>query len=333
MNPDISVIVPAYNTEKYIQKSIASVLSQTFKNFEIIVVDDASTDGTVEILRNIPDNRLKLICQNQNQGAGATRNRALREAKGEWIAVLDSDDWYAPERLERLLAFARETQADMVADDFYIIEEGETEPRTTMVQYYEAPIKNVLSITPASFVLSDVLSDIDGRKGLGLGFSKPLFRRRFLIENNIAYKPEITVSQDFWLDLDCLIKGATFLLLPNPYYYYLARDGSLTTSTDKIKRLNEECDAINRFVKDEANYLLQDSELTDALKFKLRETQKLIDYYKVVESLKHGKVFKACLESFRRPLFYQKVLSEFPKVLSRNFRSIFFRTKIYKKFG
>ncbi|EKU98621.1 glycosyl transferase [Leptolyngbya sp. PCC 7375] len=329
MKPEVSVIVPAYNTETYIKRAIDSVLSQTFEDFEIIVVDDASTDGTVQVLKGIQDDRLKLVCQKQNGGAGAARNRALQAATGDWIAVLDSDDWYAPERLERLLTFAKENQADMVADDFYIIEDGETEPRTTMIKYHDPSIVDVLNINPVSFVLSD----IEGRQGLELGFSKPLFRRQLLVENNITYKPEIKVSQDFWLDLDCLVRGAKFLLLPEPYYYYRSRDGALTTSTNKVERLNEECAAVRRFFKDEASYLKQNADLVDALNLKLKETRKLKDYYKVVDFLKQGKLFRAGLESLRYPLFYQMLLSEVPKSLSRHFSAIFFRTKVYKKFS
>lgn len=329
MNPEVSVIVPAYNAKAYIERAIDSVLSQTFKNFEIIVVDDASTDETVETLKKIHDPRLKVICQQHNGGAGAARNRALEAAIGDWIAVLDSDDWYAPERLERLLDFAKETQADMVADDLYIIEDGEAEPRTTMIQYHDPSIIDILAISPTSFVLSD----IEGRKGLALGFSKPLFRRKLLVDNNITYKPEITVTQDFWLDLDCLIRGAKFLLLPEPYYYYRSREGALTTSTNKIERLNEECEAVRRFFRDEASYLRDNVELADALNLKLRETQKLRDYYTVIDCLKQGKIFKAGSESIKYPLFYQKVISEVPKVLYRYFSAIFLGTKIYKKFS
>lgn len=328
MNPEVSVIVPAYNTEAYIKRAIDSVLSQTFENFEIIVVDDASTDGTVQVLKGIDDSRLKLFCQPQNGGAGAARNRALQEATGDWIAVLDSDDWYAPERLERLLAFAKENQADMVADDLYIIEDGEAEPRTTMIKYHDPTITEVLDIDPIAFVLSD----IEGKKGLELGFSKPLFRRQLLVDHNIAYKPEIKVSQDFWLDLDCLVRGAKFLLLPEPYYYYLSRDGALTTGTDKIERLDEECEAVRRFCREEAGYLKEHTELADALNLKLRETQKLRDYYKVVNCIKQGKLLQASLESFRYPLFYQKALFQLSKLISRQFGAIFLGNRVYKKF-
>ncbi|MEM6519495.1 MAG: glycosyltransferase family 2 protein [Cyanobacteria bacterium P01_C01_bin.70] len=329
MHPEVSIIIPAYNTAAYIKRAIESVLEQTFKDFEIVVVDDASTDNTVEVLNSIQDPRLKVFCQAQNGGAGAARNRALKEATGNWIAVLDSDDWYAPQRLERLVHLAKERQADMVADDLFIIEDGAVEPRTTMIQYCDAVIPDVIKIDPTYFVLSD----IEGRKGLGLGFSKPLFRREFLVQHNITYKPEIKVSQDFWLDMDCLVRGAKFFLLPEPYYYYLSRYGALTTSTNKIERLTQECDAIAQFLDDEAAYLKHNHALTKALRLKLKETRKIRDYYVVVEPLKQGKVFQAIVGSLQRPLFYQKALLELPKVLYRRLNSVLLGAKVYKKFS
>lgn len=329
MHPEVSIIIPAYNTAAYIKRSVESVLEQTFENFEIVVVDDASTDNTVEVLNSIQDPRLKVFRQPHNGGAGAARNRALKEATGNWIAVLDSDDWYAPQRLERLLHLANERQADMVADDLFIIEDGAAEPRTTMIRYCDAVIPDVIQIEPTDFVLSD----IEGRKGLGLGFSKPLFRREFLVQHNIAYKPEIKVSQDFWLDMDCLVRGAKFFLLPEPYYYYLSRDGALTTSTNKIERLTQECDAVAQFLVDEVDYLRHHDSLTKALSLKLKETQKVRDYYTVVEPLKQGKIIQAIWGSLQRPLFFQKALRMLPRVLYRRLSSTFLRTKVYKKFS
>jgi len=98
MNPKVSVIIPAYNTEKYISQAIESALTQTEQSVEVIVVNDASTDATLEVVKSFSDERLTLINNEYNRGAGYARNRAIQESRGEWVAVLDSDDWYAPER-------------------------------------------------------------------------------------------------------------------------------------------------------------------------------------------------------------------------------------------
>lgn len=91
----ISVIIPLYNKESSIRRSIGSVLAQSFQNFEIIVVDDGSTDRSVEYLESIKDSRIRLIRQ-KNQGVSVARNRGIKEAKGEFIALLDADDEWSP---------------------------------------------------------------------------------------------------------------------------------------------------------------------------------------------------------------------------------------------
>ena len=105
MNELVSVIMPSYNTASYIADSIKSVLAQTYNNLELIIVDDCSTDNTDAIVAGFKDARIKFFKNIKNSGAALTRNRALREAKGEWIAFLDSDDLWLPEKLERQIMF------------------------------------------------------------------------------------------------------------------------------------------------------------------------------------------------------------------------------------
>ena len=88
----VSIIMPSWNTENYIAESIQSVIDQTYKNWELIIVDDCSTDNTDEVVRAFNDQRIKYLKNEKNSGAALTRNRALKEARGEWIAFLDSDD-------------------------------------------------------------------------------------------------------------------------------------------------------------------------------------------------------------------------------------------------
>ena len=95
----ISVILPVYNEEKYIKKAIESVLNQTFSDFELIIVNDGSTDNTLNIINEFTDSRIKLITQ-PNQGPGASRNNAMEIACGEYVMFLDGDDWYCEDALE-----------------------------------------------------------------------------------------------------------------------------------------------------------------------------------------------------------------------------------------
>jgi glycosyltransferase involved in cell wall biosynthesis len=101
----VSVIMPTYNCAPYIGETIRSVQSQTYENWEIIIVDDCSTDNTESIVKSINDKRIRYYKNSKNSGAAVSRNFALREAKGRWIAFLDSDDLWAPTKLEHQLRF------------------------------------------------------------------------------------------------------------------------------------------------------------------------------------------------------------------------------------
>ena len=105
MNELVSVIMPSYNTGNYIAESIQSVQSQTYSNWELIIVDDCSTDNTDAVIAQFDDPRIHFLKNEKNSGAAVSRNRALREAKGRWIAFLDSDDLWHPEKLEKQIAF------------------------------------------------------------------------------------------------------------------------------------------------------------------------------------------------------------------------------------
>lgn len=101
----VSIIMPSYNTGKFIGESIESVLNQSYANWELLIVDDCSTDDTDAVVKNFSDPRIKFFRNEKNMGAAFSRNFALRQAGGEWIAFLDSDDIWLPEKLERQLTF------------------------------------------------------------------------------------------------------------------------------------------------------------------------------------------------------------------------------------
>ena len=105
----VSIIMPSYNTAEYIAESIQSVLSQSYIDWEIIVVDDCSTDNTDEVVKPyLSDERIIYLKNEMNSGAAVSRNRALREAKGKWIAFLDSDDLWTPDKLSKQINFMEE---------------------------------------------------------------------------------------------------------------------------------------------------------------------------------------------------------------------------------
>ena len=104
----VSIIIPAFNSEKTIETAINSVLSQTYSNYEIIIIDDSSTDRTLQTIKDLYDNdkKIKILCNEKNLGSGETRNYGIREANGEFIAFLDADDeWYPHKLEEQILIF------------------------------------------------------------------------------------------------------------------------------------------------------------------------------------------------------------------------------------
>lgn len=106
MNELVSIIMPSYNTANYISESIKSVQAQGYSNWKLIIVDDCSTDNTDDIVKPfLIDSRIRYLKNERNSGAAVSRNRALREAKGRWIAFLDSDDLWVPEKLEKQIGF------------------------------------------------------------------------------------------------------------------------------------------------------------------------------------------------------------------------------------
>lgn len=105
INGMVSIIMPSWNTGRFIAKSIQCVIDQTYQNWELLIVDDCSTDNTDEIVTLFSDPRIKYFKNNKNIGAALTRNRAMQEAQGEWIAFLDSDDLWKPEKLEKQVSF------------------------------------------------------------------------------------------------------------------------------------------------------------------------------------------------------------------------------------
>lgn len=123
MNNLISVGIPTYNSAKFLKRTIQSVLNQTYKNFELIITDDGSTDETKEIIASFNDFRIKFISDNQNRGISYRLNQQIQMARGVYFARMDSDDIMHPERLEKQLSFLLEKQFDIVGTSAYIIDD------------------------------------------------------------------------------------------------------------------------------------------------------------------------------------------------------------------
>lgn len=122
MDQKVSIIMPAYNSALFIGETIESVLDQTHTDWELIVIDDGSTDETVAVVNNYQDERIRLLKCERNCGAALARNYGLREAKGKWVAFLDSDDRWLPEKLEKQIAFMEKNGYSFSYTDYRVVD-------------------------------------------------------------------------------------------------------------------------------------------------------------------------------------------------------------------
>ena len=310
MNPEVSVIVPTYNSEAYIVQALRSVIEQSYNNWEIIMVDDASCDSTVDLARSFRDKRLKIVENISNRGVSYSRNRGIREARGKWIALLDSDDWYAPLRLEKLLSVANQQDADLIADDLFLIEDGRKRHWSSLLKENETQIKSSVELIDAvKFVTSDRLASITAKRNWSLGYTKPLIKREFLLKNNIWYREDIKVGEDFILYLQCLRRKAKFYLVTSPYYYYRTREVSLSTRKP-TEYLSESCKITQDFIDLEVKSQ-GDCDLREALEQNLSIFKERLAYYLAIENLKAGKPLQVIRQIIESPY----LVSDFSKKL------------------
>jgi succinoglycan biosynthesis protein ExoO len=213
---DFSVIIPAYNVSGIIGRAIRSAAAQTFLPLEILVIDDCSTDDTIEVVRalerEIPS--LRVLSTPTNGGPSAARNVGLRAARADWIALLDADDAWKPGRLERLSEVARATSADFVADDLVmwdIIADVEFKP-----PYSELPEPQKQIGLLDMFRAED---DFDHSKS-AFGLMKPIMRRKFLADHKLEYDESINFAEDLVLYAESLFNGAKIIMINEAYYLY-----------------------------------------------------------------------------------------------------------------
>ncbi|MUH01598.1 glycosyltransferase [Scytonema sp. UIC 10036] len=295
----VSIIIPAYNTSRYIKRAIESALSQTEQNIEIIVVDDASTDNTVEVVNSFSDPRIKLLVNESNQGPSYSRNRAIKEAKGEWVALLDSDDWYAPKRLERLLQLAEKENADLIADDIYLIPEGEESPWSITV--FE---KNALNLNQPKQI--DMVYFVDRY----LSITKPLIKLNFLVKHNLQFNESLKYEEDFVLFLLCLLNGGRFFIVPEPYYFYQMRIRSLMK--EYVDFYEQACKTNLYLLQQE--FTQENAQLKRTLSKRLRTMKQTRAFYQVRQALKEGAFLTALIKAVLNPNFLPVLWEKLPGI-------------------
>lgn len=274
----VSVIIAAYNVEKYIARAIHSALDQAGVDLEVIVIDDCSTDQTRTIARNINDPRLRLICLSQNGGPGASRNAGLAAAQGDWIAILDGDDAFAPGRLARMIQIAGPQNADIVVDNLMTLHEGEETQKPMFDTDYFATLD---PLTLAKFIAGN--PSFFG--GVALGYLKPLFAASFLKAYQLSYDPDIRIGEDYLLMARALAEGARCVIDPNPGYLYTVRSGSIShrLKPDDMRRI-ESLDQ-----KFQAEHPLS-GEAQTAQTSRTRHIREALAFTLLVEAIKAGRV-------------------------------------------
>lgn len=217
--PAVSVLIPAYNVERYLPKCLDSVLSQTFEDFEVILIDDGSTDGTGKLCDDYAakDSRIKVYHQD-NKGISATRELCLQYASGEYIQFVDGDDWIEPNMLEELVKTANSTKSDIVTFDFTAHYFRKTKIVSLPCNEIESFRKNCISS----------LWTVLWRN----------FIQRDLVKENAVHFPEgIDGGEDYYVMslLSLFAKGIAYI--PQPFYNYNVMNPTSTMSQASQKKL------------------------------------------------------------------------------------------------
>jgi succinoglycan biosynthesis protein ExoO len=207
------VVIPAFNAEAFLARAVRSALDQTYPTLEVIVVDDGSSDATCQVARALEtdDRRVRLIALPTNGGPAKARNVGFLAAKGDWIAVLDADDAFMPDRTKGLIAIS--DGAEIVAGNYlsYDAKSGKT----------GAPG----SARSEGSQIIDLLSFADARSNHeGFALFQPMFRRSFLERHSLHYPEDIRHGEDFLLMGEALAKGAVFRISWKPEYLYTTRN-------------------------------------------------------------------------------------------------------------
>ncbi len=206
----VSIIMPSYNTGKYIAESLQSVLNQTYENWELLIVDDHSTDDTDVVIGLFHDERIRYIKNERNLGAAVSRNVALRLAKGRWIAFLDSDDLWVPEKLEKQINYMLERNC---AFSYSIYEEID-ESSNSLDIYVSGP-KRITKIGMFNYCWPGCLTVIYDANKIGLIQIKDIKKN-----NDYAMWLKVCEKADCYFFPECLAK-------------YRRRNGSISRNSIK----------------------------------------------------------------------------------------------------
>ena len=233
-NPAISVIIPLYNAEKYIRQCLESMLDQTFENFEVIVVDDCSTDNSVEVVEDIINSAerghlIHLIKRNKNSGGAAIpRNVGLRYSHGKYIAFCDNDDMFTTTALEDLYEIAEETRADILHAQKFLSNSKEDDgvidddTELSITSWESGPF------TEKPLAITENIGErvkLFTRMQLLWNVWNKLFRRDFITQNYLEF-PDVKIIDDMMFCFECFCLAKTYVIIPNIFNIYRMRQDS-----------------------------------------------------------------------------------------------------------
>jgi len=226
--PAISVIMPVYNPEKtQFSEAVNSILSQTFNNFEFLIVDDGSTFSINELLLEFDDDRIKLIFNGQNKGISYSMNRAISESKGKYIARMDCDDISMPERFEKQYTYMENHPEISVCGTFvqrFIVENGEKK-EIDKRHLFKDTFKNDMDAYAAKMLFTNP----------GPTHPTAFFRKAFFESKNIKYDESKFYAQDYKLWLDVYDAGGLVYIIPEKLLWYRVHDEQISVSKKDIQ--------------------------------------------------------------------------------------------------
>ena len=311
--PRVSVIVPAYNIAGYIERGLDSALAQTMSDLEVIVVDDASSDATFEVANSVAarDARVRVLRNKSNSGVSASRNRAMHAARGEWIALLDGDDVWLPERLQRMMAYA--DNVDVISDDVYFVARSRTRPGEYV--FWSLLRERGLTLTkPRWLSLRDFV-------GYDTGLIQPVFRRAFLTRHELEYNPSMRIDEDFHFAFEILWKGARWLQLQRAYYVYISNRAGAASSNERVL-----WQIIIEHTRSLCNHpaVVDDAGLAAALERRIQEGNGNLVYDTFRNLLWHRRFAELAIFLLEQP-------SRFPIIFKRLIRRVYIRLVLSRR--
>ncbi|MDF2944229.1 MAG: hypothetical protein K0S01_3087 [Herbinix sp.] len=243
----VTVIMPVYNAEKYLKIAIDSILNQTYSNFELLLIDDASTDGSADIIKQYDDERIRLVRNKVNMGISGTRNKGLELCSTEYIALLDNDDIATPTRLEKEVQYLDENRdVDVVAGQYWKIDEnGELTNKHTIIRTNPKYIK-------AYLMLGNTISN-----------GTAMFRKSFINKFGIRYQNNYYGAEDYKFWVECSLHGKIVNL---DEVFLLYRMGHNNETKRALEQESEErikaISSIHTYALEKTGFKLREDEIT-----------------------------------------------------------------------